>query len=160
MDGARRARRVGLLLVAVTLIGAGFLVLGPCRPAPLPPGATPLALLTQPWRLWPPNLFPACPLALLLPIRVERYGGALVFTAVDSSEERVSVVWPSGFSARLLNDRAELIAPDGSVLAREGDVISNIGGGSAENSDFLGRSLHQRLHFRSLCEVVWKLPSG
>lgn len=60
----------------------------------------------------------------------------MVFTRVDIGE-RVSVVWPSGYSARLLNGRAELVAPDGSVLARERDVISNLGGGSADNGDIL-----------------------
>ena len=73
----------------------------------------------------------------MAPIRVERDGGAMVFTRVDIGE-RLSVVWPSGYSARLLNGRAELVAPDGSVLARERDVISNLGGGgSADNGDIL-----------------------
>lgn len=60
----------------------------------------------------------------------------MAFERVDN-EERQSVVWPSGFSARLLDDRAELVDPDGSVLAREGDVISNIGGAAANNGDVL-----------------------
>lgn len=118
------------------LIGAVILVVRPFRPAALPPGATPLAMLTQPWRLWPPSGFGPCHTALLPPIRVERDGGAMVFTRVDTAERR-SVVWPNGFSARLMDGRAELVAPDGSVLAHEGDVISNIGGGSAANGDAL-----------------------
>jgi hypothetical protein len=36
---------------------------------------------------------------------------------------RIAFVWPHGFSAWLLNGRAEIVAPDGSVLAREGDEI-------------------------------------
>ncbi len=58
----------------------------------------------------------------------------MVFTRVDIGE-RVSVVWPSGYSGRLLNGRAELVAPDGSVLARERDVISNLAGSSKDNGD-------------------------
>lgn len=131
----RRALWVGLLAVAVAALGGAILLLGPSRPAPLPPGATPLALRTQPWRLWPPSGF-ACPGALVAPIRVEREGDAVVFVRVDSGE-RVSVVWPDGYSARLLNGRADLVAPDGSVFAREGDVISNLGGGAADNGDIL-----------------------
>lgn len=133
----RRALGVGLALVATgaVLVGAAVLLQGPSGPAALPPGATPLALLTQPPRLWPPSGF-GCPAALVPPIRVERDGSALVFTRVDV-RERVSVVWPSGFSARLVNGRAELVYPDGSVLARERDVISNLEGGSADNGDIL-----------------------
>lgn len=59
-----------------------------------------------------------------------------MFKRVDIGE-RMSVVWPSGFSARLVNGRAELVAPDGSVLARERDVISNLAGGAADNGDIL-----------------------
>src|SRR3990172_3751917 len=102
MTWVRRALRVGLLLaVAAVLVGAVLRLLGAPRPAALPPGATPLALLTQPWRLWPPSGF-GCPMALVLPIRVERDRGAMGFTTVDDGERR-SVAWPSGFSARLLN---------------------------------------------------------
>jgi hypothetical protein len=32
----------------------------------------------------------------------------------------VSVVWPYGFSARLVDGRAELLNSDGTVVAREG----------------------------------------
>ena len=75
-------------------------------------------------------------MALVLPIRVERDRGAMGFTTVDDGERR-SVVWPSGFSARLLNDRAELVTPEGSVLARDGDVISGLAGAAADNGDIL-----------------------
>lgn len=75
-------------------------------------------------------------MALVSPIRVERDGGAMVFTRVDIGERR-SVVWPSGFSARLMDGRAELVYPDGSVLAGEGDVISNLAGAAADNGDTL-----------------------
>ena len=37
--------------------------------------------------------------------------------------ERYDLVWPRGFSARLLGGRAEIVAPDGTVLAREGDQL-------------------------------------
>ena len=132
----RRAIQVGLLLVtAALLVGIVVLVLGSPSPAELPPGASPLALLTQPARLWPPRGF-GCPTAQVLPIRVERDGAAMVF-AVAEGGERVSVVWPPGFSARLLNGRAELVAPEGYVFAAQGDVISNLEGGAADNGDIL-----------------------
>ena len=51
----------------------------------------------------------------------------------------MQVVWPSGYSARLMNGRAELIQPDGirQVLARDGDAINDLAGGAADNGDFL-----------------------
>lgn len=131
----RRVRRVGLLLVAVALIGVVILVVRPFRPAALPPGATPLVLLTQPARLRLP-FGSGCAIALVRPIRVERDADALVFTRVDNGE-RLSVVWPSGFSARLLNGRAELVAPERFVFAREGDVLSDLLGGADVNGDIL-----------------------
>jgi len=49
----------------------------------------------------------------------------------------VTLVWPNGFSARLLHGRAELVPPNGSVLAREGAVISNLVSAAADNGDIL-----------------------
>jgi hypothetical protein len=93
----------------------------------------PLALRTQPWRLWPPNGF-SCGMAALTPIRVERDGGSMVF-ADETSGNRGQVVWPNGYSARLLNGRAELVPPNGSVLARDGDVISKLASNAQDNGD-------------------------
>ena len=125
------------------LIAAGALVLGAVlllmlvvpRPAPLPSGATALALPTQPWRPWPFGGF-GCPMGLVTPVRVERDGDAVAFTRVDA-QERVILIWPNGYSARLLEGRAELVAPDGSVLAGEGDTISNLAGGTADDGRIL-----------------------
>ena len=57
--------------------------------------------------------------------------------ADEASGNRLPVVWPNGYSARLMNGRAELIPPNGSVLAREGDVISNLASNAADNGDLL-----------------------
>jgi hypothetical protein len=75
-------------------------------------------------------------MAALTPIRVERDGGSMVFVDAASGNQ-LQVVWPNGYSARLIDERAELIPPDGSVLAREGDVISNLASSAADNGDLL-----------------------
>jgi hypothetical protein len=38
---------------------------------------------------------------------------------------------------RYLDGRAELVTPDGEVLARDGNVISNLAGSAADNGDIL-----------------------
>ena len=132
-----RERRARPLLIAATavVLGAVVLLLIVPRPAALPPGATALALPTQPWKPWPLGGL-GCPMALVAPARVGRDGDAMVFWRIDI-RERIVLIWPSGYSARLLEARAELVAPDGSVLAREGDVISNLAGGAADDGTIL-----------------------
>jgi hypothetical protein len=103
--------------------------------AALPANATPLALRTQPWTLWSPAGL-SCPLATVTPVRMERDGEFVVF-ADEASGNRMPVVWPNGFSARLVGGRAELVPPNGSVLARDGDVISNLASAAADNGDIL-----------------------
>lgn len=105
-------------------------------PAPLPDGATPLSLRTQPpsWQF--PFMPRACSIAALSPVRLVREEHALVFESVETGQ-RVPVLFPYGFGGRLVSARAELVAPEGVVLAREGSVLTGLGGASADNGDFL-----------------------
>jgi hypothetical protein len=136
MARIRPARWALLLVVAIALlIGAGILLLAPPQTAALPTGATPLVLRTQPWALWPPSGF-GCPMATVTPMRMVRDGEFVAF-ADEASGNRLPIVWPSGFSARLLDGRAELVRPNGSALARDGDVISNLASSAADNGDIL-----------------------
>jgi hypothetical protein len=61
------------------------------------------------------------------PVTLVRDGDQLTFLVTDSGRFR-PVVWPRGFSARLYQGQAELVAPDGSVVAAEGEVLDRIGG--------------------------------
>jgi hypothetical protein len=131
-----KSRRWALVLLATLVLVAGAAVwLLPPQPAALPPTATSLDLRTQAWRPWPFGGF-GCGLAALTPIRGEHVGNAMVF-ADEASGTVLPVVWPAGYSARLLDGRAELVRPDGSVLARDGDVISGLASGAADNGDLI-----------------------
>ena len=62
----------------------------------------------------------ACPSTDLAPVKVDW----------DASHRALSVggqkvIWPQGFSSRLLPDgRLDILAPNGSVIARDGDTVA------------------------------------
>ena len=115
------------------LLAAGLLWLSPMWPGPsLPPGATPLALATEPAHLVPRL---GCPTALLAPARIAVARDELVLVS-ESGSEPIKVVWPSGWVAWRLDGRAELVARDGRVVGREGDVVEGFGGGVGTDDAF------------------------
>lgn len=124
--------RFGLLalVVAAALAGCGFSFsptaqIAPTRtPAPLPSGATLLDLHTAPPQATVPVNW-ACPGDTIQPAKVVHQADAVVFI-LQTTGDRIDLVWPRGFSAWLLNGRAEVVAPSGRAVLREGDVFSDI----------------------------------
>ncbi len=129
----RRRRLVTGLAVLLLLLVVGLLRLSPMWPGPsLPPGATPLALATEPAHLVPTM---GCPTAALAPARVAVADHALVLVP-EAGGDPIKVVWPTGWVAWRLLGRAELVSRDGTIVGREGDVVSGFGGGVGVDDAF------------------------
>jgi hypothetical protein len=59
--------------------------------------------------------------------RIERDGDTVIFVDVSQGVRR-PIAFPWGYSAWLVDGRAELLKPEGTVLAWEGDTLVNFGG--------------------------------
>jgi hypothetical protein len=121
----RHARLVVIIGVAVVLVVAIFR-LSPLWPGPsLPAGAVRLRLATEPAHLLPAL---GCPAAALAPARIAVSSDELILLSA-SNDERVKVIWPSGWAAWRVAGRAELVSRDGTLIGHEGDLIEGFGGG-------------------------------
>lgn len=82
---------------------------------PLPQGVVAIELPTQPPR--PTGM--GCVLLALPPVRVEWDASRRVLSVGGAK-----VIWPNGYTARLLpTSRLEILRPDGVVVARDGDTV-------------------------------------
>lgn len=117
------------VFILIALTGCQVASLGPQPasprpPASLPSGATALRLATaSPEATIPMNW--ACPGNAVTPTQVVREADTVIFVN-QTTGQPIDLVWPRGFSARVVDDRAEIVAPDGTVVLREGDVFSDI----------------------------------
>ena len=129
----RHARAVTAIAVVLLVVVVGLARLSPMWPGPsLPAGATALALATEPAHLLPTI---GCPTAMLAPARVAVAGDSLVLVA-EAGGDPIKVVWPTGWAAWRLDGRAELVSRDGTVVGREGEVVSGFGGGVGTDDAF------------------------
>lgn len=131
--GIRRWSLVSLCLsvIAMTLLVActSESTLATRSPAAVPEGASSLDLRTAPPATRDVENW-ACPDAVLGPVRVLLDGNTVAFEWVfDGSAAELT--WPRGFSAWLRSGRAEVVAPDGTIIARDQETIADELGGDA-----------------------------
>ncbi len=130
MSFARRLRNALLAFVAVTIVGAA-LILVPLWAGPsLPGGATRLRIETG-------EAGPVfgCPTALLSPVRVATSGDELILISVETGD-LIPVRWPGGHAAWRLDGSAVVADPYGRIVAREGEVRDDFGGGTGTDDRF------------------------
>jgi hypothetical protein len=102
--------------------------------APLPPAAIAVPIdVAQPFDIPPDADFVGgCPLALLGPLTPEYRAGQEPPVGYRVEGKEVRVRWPVGFSARL-SPALEIVAPDGKVVARAGEITDGLIGGHLDS---------------------------
>jgi len=78
-----------------------------------------------------------CSLAILLPatIHVESDAEPPTWVEDPTAGTRTNLEWPVGFSLRVSGDVAEVVDPDGTVVARDGAELIDAGGGTSARGE-------------------------
>lgn len=109
------------LVVAALAFSVYWARSGSAVPAALPSGQ-PLTIITEP----SPDNGGGCLMALRSGVQMRRSGSEVVFSQGGQDEP---ITWPYGTKARLVKGNAELFAPDGTLIATEGQLLPDLGGG-------------------------------
>jgi hypothetical protein len=107
--------------LVAALLATLWLRFGTPKPPPVAQGS-PLTIQVD-----PPASGSGCLDAGIMPVRMTRSGSEIAF-ALAANDQPASIAWPNGFSGRLVDGKAQLVSPDGRVIAVEGDILSNLGG--------------------------------
>lgn len=127
--------------IAFVLVVAGCSSVAPAAS----PTDVPLGVDTAPQLTAPPGGVVACTLASIGNLVIHRDGDHLVFLS-QSSDRTVDVVWPYGFTARVVNGAAELLDPFGAVVGTEGVPMGPVGGGRGGVGAFYACSIGHHIY--------------
>jgi hypothetical protein len=112
-----------VLVIAALAFGAYRALSGPTLPA-----GQPLTIVTEP-SAYNGNV---CLMALRSSVQMRRSGSVVVFSQGGQDD---SYTWPYGTKALLVDGKAELFAPDASLIATEGQTLPDLGGGLGAEGD-------------------------
>jgi hypothetical protein len=112
-------RPIRLLIIGLLLATAACSAVEPATPLP----GTPLTIETADFQMG----VDSCGGVGIPAFQLEREGEVLQFIDVGSKNVR-RLVWPRGYAARLVDGVATLYSSNGTLIAREHDVIDNAGG--------------------------------
>jgi hypothetical protein len=121
--------RAAIIVVVAAVLGTGLWIRYGANDNNLTAGTnvTPLSVST-----YPASSGNGCFLAGAIPVQMEHSGDQVVFISTMGGQP-VAIEWPAGFHGQLVDGKAVLVDPSGRVVAREGDVLDNLGG--AESAD-------------------------
>ena len=115
------AAAAAVLVISALALSVYWARSGPAVPAALPSGQ-PLTIVTEP--VSRPGA--PCNLALLRSGQIRRSGSEVV---LSQNGHDMAITWPYGTTAWLVNGEAELFAPDGTLIATEGQTLPDLTGG-------------------------------
>lgn len=127
----RKVRKI--LLGLVLVVGAAIALVSIPRVALLASGATPVQLETAPFQ--PLSL--GCAGVGIPDVVIGSYANGDIVFVRRFEPGPAPLVWPWGYSAWLVDGRVEIVRPEGTVLAVEGDVLSDFGGCIRDDSSVL-----------------------